>query len=745
MTVRLYAKTVGFALHPRDRDRERAQARAGGKGKVKDDGLTPEQRRERDAKALQEKAAKKAAQAEGGGNNAGGGGATFFDPRVFISFGILKVDFPLVYLTPKLPTSSLYLKNSIPCKNPGLFRLLVGLNFSGDFELFKFVMVSCAISSWTLTGLVRSFLDLALAYFLLCGSTLGYFAWKFCDVFDMYLPCPCSGFFGYQNSNLCWHNLLIHWPRSKIYSVQNLALNRFPFDSVSSNDRELSSNDVKFGIGVIELEGPSGVRLQTVVDKDGGNDAKGKRTMNQKQKSGTRRRRRTALGNGKPSPVLLSDNFPSSAVAGVSCSYISGGETKTEIKDNFGPVTEIEDSFPDDKNTQTGTDIGEATRHGFELSSGEEKDSNFTKNSTCDDTSDKLVFFRDEVDRIRMLEQALEQEKAKLAATHLELEKERAAAASAADEAMAMILRLQEDKASIEMEARQYQRMMEEKFAYDDEEMNILKEILVRREKENHLLERELEAYRQMNNLGDEPEECDFSYSLSKEGQQPSIPLGLDEDPLLMVKQTGNSGSSAKKAVGAVDHDDIACQEIATKTVQGIEKTSLTAEEELKKDADFGEPLDCNLHDPTSDVEPAIYDVHVVDDKVDLLEEENTKESKMPSGSALDHKTTLYDSGRTFSGVSNEMLAIGTEIEGLRERLRIVRGEKVKLTFSSDQRKRVDTHLILIEELVNQLREFQQLKEPDRQASLPPPSSFSKVGSSRRRCRSLSDEIEDSA
>ncbi|KAK7395399.1 hypothetical protein VNO78_15956 [Psophocarpus tetragonolobus] len=60
----------------RERDRERAQARAGGSSKGKQggkgaDGLTPEQRRERDAKALQEKAAKKAAQ-DAGGNNAGG-------------------------------------------------------------------------------------------------------------------------------------------------------------------------------------------------------------------------------------------------------------------------------------------------------------------------------------------------------------------------------------------------------------------------------------------------------------------------------------------------------------------------------------------------------------------------------------------------------------------------------------------------------------------------------------------------
>ncbi|XP_022953785.1 putative SERF-like protein [Cucurbita moschata] len=58
----------------RDRDRERAQARAGSKTKQpRNDGLTPEQRRERDAKALQEKTARKAAMAAGG-INAGGGG-----------------------------------------------------------------------------------------------------------------------------------------------------------------------------------------------------------------------------------------------------------------------------------------------------------------------------------------------------------------------------------------------------------------------------------------------------------------------------------------------------------------------------------------------------------------------------------------------------------------------------------------------------------------------------------------------
>ncbi|KAI3509074.1 hypothetical protein L1887_24100 [Cichorium endivia] len=82
------------------------------------------------------------------------------------------------------------------------------------------------------------------------------------------------------------------------------------------------------------------------------------------------------------------------------------------------------------------------------------------------------------------------------AALYIELEKERSTAATAADEAMAMILRLRDEKASIEMESRRYQQMIQEKSAYDEEEMNILKEIVLRREMEKHFLEKEVEAYR---------------------------------------------------------------------------------------------------------------------------------------------------------------------------------------------------------------------------------------------------------
>jgi hypothetical protein len=73
-------------------------------------------------------------------------------------------------------------------------------------------------------------------------------------------------------------------------------------------------------------------------------------------------------------------------------------------------------------------------------------------------TQRELGFDSNKTHTVRVLEQALEEEHAARAALYLELEKERCAASSAADEAMAMILRLQEEKALIEMEAKQYQR-----------------------------------------------------------------------------------------------------------------------------------------------------------------------------------------------------------------------------------------------------------------------------------------------
>ena len=61
---------------------------------------------------------------------------------------------------------------------------------------------------------------------------------------------------------------------------------------------------------------------------------------------------------------------------------------------------------------------------------------------------------------------------------------------------MAMINRLQEEKAAMQMEALQYQRMMEEQSKYDHEALQLLNELMMKREKEKLELEKELEVYR---------------------------------------------------------------------------------------------------------------------------------------------------------------------------------------------------------------------------------------------------------
>ncbi|ESQ28130.1 hypothetical protein EUTSA_v10018172mg [Eutrema salsugineum] len=101
------------------------------------------------------------------------------------------------------------------------------------------------------------------------------------------------------------------------------------------------------------------------------------------------------------------------------------------------------------------------------------------------------------------LKSELEEERKALNALYEELEEERSASATAANETMAMINRLHEEKAAMQMEALQYQRMMEEQSEFDQEALQLLNELMVKREKENAELEKELEVH---NNNGDSDE-----------------------------------------------------------------------------------------------------------------------------------------------------------------------------------------------------------------------------------------------
>ncbi|KAL8116858.1 uncharacterized protein LOC141666373 [Apium graveolens] len=81
----------------------------------------------------------------------------------------------------------------------------------------------------------------------------------------------------------------------------------------------------------------------------------------------------------------------------------------------------------------------------------------------------------------------IERDRADLAC--LELEKERMAAASAAEETMAMILRVQNEKSLVEMEAKQYRRLAEEKQLHDKDVIQSLRRIATKYKTEKNWLE----------------------------------------------------------------------------------------------------------------------------------------------------------------------------------------------------------------------------------------------------------------
>ncbi|XP_076912718.1 uncharacterized protein LOC143571093 [Bidens hawaiensis] len=292
-----------------------------------------------------------------------------------------------------------------------------------------------------------------------------------------------------------------------------------------------------------------------------------------------------------------------------------------------------------------------------------------------DDKEKMIVLLTHELDQAR-------------AALNIELEKERNAAASAADEAMSVIHRLQEEKASVKMELLHYQRMIKEKSAYDAEEMSILKEIVLRREREKHFLEKQVEAYRQMIR---------------------------DQNDLV------NGGNNEDFVPDSILYEDVdfSKQEEPEKTI------AIVGEE---KDLETGS---------------SVYDVHVIDNEPKSGEKSNgnmKQTDQQECGVGLPSVSSKSSLRRySTSALDNKRTRLDTEVEWLRERLRIVQEGRVKLNFCVDNGEKESLRLQLLEDIACQLQKIRLMTEPRtaRQASLPLPSP--KVGlTKKRRCRSVS-------
>ncbi|XP_023634562.1 uncharacterized protein LOC17879684 isoform X2 [Capsella rubella] len=307
------------------------------------------------------------------------------------------------------------------------------------------------VRSWTLKGLVSAFLDLSVAFTLLCASCLVYLSSKFLNLFGLDLPCPCDGLFSNPNKNKCFQERLGNVSVEKISSVQRSVIKRTPFDSVLYKG-EMEEESMKKGSFRVKskrfsfYKSPYGLK-------------------NQFQGNLRRKNFEKSLYVEENDPLLVKSQDNGKTLEDVSL-------RKSVSLSSVGCETDTHSKQP-------------------------ERTFSWAGEGTCSSPVD-ITYSGMRQKTIEILEQVVAEERAARAALALELEKERNAAASAADEALGMILRLQEEKASVEMEARQYQRMIEEKSAFDAEEMSILKEILLRREREKHFLEKEVENYRRM-------------------------------------------------------------------------------------------------------------------------------------------------------------------------------------------------------------------------------------------------------
>ena len=102
----------------------------------------------------------------------------------------------------------------------------------------------------------------------------------------------------------------------------------------------------------------------------------------------------------------------------------------------------------------------------------------------------------DAAEECAALREAVAAAQSTASALRAEVEEERLAAASAASETMAMMLRLQREKAEVQMELRQFRRFADEKMALDAAEIDQLRALLAQRARRLVRLRARLREYR---------------------------------------------------------------------------------------------------------------------------------------------------------------------------------------------------------------------------------------------------------
>ncbi|XP_020112282.1 uncharacterized protein LOC109726866 [Ananas comosus] len=524
---------------------------------------------------------------------------------------------------------------------------------------------------WTLRSLLGAFLDLAIAYIFLCAAAVAFAASKFFSFFGVSLSASSS--FSCQ-----------HCPPPFALRPTPADCNRCPPAPSGRSSRATSSRRAL----ILYNNNNNNNNNNNTVKGAAGGEEKPVVVLRHRR----RRHRRASLASSSRDDLSESDSAPPAPLPPLRLGW------KRE-------ETPIPIAYPEQYDNSVGDEqeIGDRRARCFGL------ENDAFNQEHCDLT-------------IEELRRAIEEERAARAALSRELEKERSAAASAADEAMAMMQRLHKEKAAVEIEARQYRRMVEEKSAYDGEEMATLKEILVRREREKYVLEMELEEYQQMmmNNTG----------SGGGGGGGGRCEQSQDSSPLTRKPSA---------SVDSLDRDAI-----LHGTYESVEKSSGMDTEMLSSRSppeDYSQECCCcdiSLHSinqdgGATDKEVAgsdghVYDVHVIDDdKMSLDDDQNVKHLKpshtesgsseastveQSSATSVIRPTEMEDlRGSSLSFIDTEKLALEKEVALLRKRLEAIQQGREKLRFPLDRTEEETLRLQILKEISYQLEEINKSTE----------------------------------
>ncbi|KAG2254280.1 hypothetical protein Bca52824_084416 [Brassica carinata] len=167
-------------------------------------------------------------------------------------------------------------------------------------------------------------------------------------------------------------------------------------------------------------------------------------------------------------------------------SYNKLSENESEFKDF--DVEERTPSFVRGGNKFFGIPLSDSAQNSPRWSVRSHRKPSLDKTDITDSNGESIL---------NQLKKEVRLDKKSLIDLYMELDEERSASAVAANNAMAMITKLQAEKAAVQMEALQYQRMMDEQAEYDQEALQSMSSDLAKKEEEFKDLEAEFDAYRE--------------------------------------------------------------------------------------------------------------------------------------------------------------------------------------------------------------------------------------------------------